>query len=78
VGSQEWGPDQIRVNTLCPSASWEGNDAAWATPGVLRAIPLGRVGHPETDVGAAVVYLAGATFVTGQTLFVDGGTGFSR
>jgi pteridine reductase len=33
---------------------------------------LGRVGSPE-DVAAAVVYLAGATFVTGSTLVVDGG-----
>jgi pteridine reductase len=40
---------------------------------------LGRVGSPE-DVAGAVVYLAGAQFVTGTTLFVDGGrllkTGF--
>jgi pteridine reductase len=33
---------------------------------------LGRVGSPQ-DVAKAVVYLAGATFVTGTTLFVDGG-----
>ena len=33
---------------------------------------LGRVGSPE-DVAAAVVYLAGAGFVTGTTLVVDGG-----
>jgi pteridine reductase len=33
---------------------------------------LGRVGSPE-DVAAAVVYLAGADFVTGTTLVVDGG-----
>jgi NAD(P)-dependent dehydrogenase (short-subunit alcohol dehydrogenase family) len=33
---------------------------------------LGRVGSPE-DVAAAVSYLAGAEFVTGTTLVVDGG-----
>jgi pteridine reductase len=33
---------------------------------------LGRVGSPD-DVANAVVYLAGAEFVTGSTLFVDGG-----
>jgi pteridine reductase len=33
---------------------------------------LGRVGSPE-DVAAAVIYLVGATFVTGTTLVVDGG-----
>jgi pteridine reductase len=41
---------------------------------------LERVGSPE-DVANAVVYLAGANFVTGSTLFVDGGrllkTGFA-
>ena len=33
---------------------------------------LGRVGTPE-DIAEAVVYLAGAEFVTGTTLVVDGG-----
>jgi pteridine reductase len=33
---------------------------------------LGRVGSPD-DVAGAVAYLAGAEFVTGTTLFVDGG-----
>ena len=33
---------------------------------------LGRIGSPE-DVAEAVVYLVGATFVTGTTIFVDGG-----
>jgi pteridine reductase len=33
---------------------------------------LGRIGSPD-DVAGAVVYLAGAGFVTGSTLFVDGG-----
>jgi pteridine reductase len=33
---------------------------------------LGRVGSPD-DVAEAVVYLVGASFVTGTTLFVDGG-----
>jgi len=33
---------------------------------------LGRIGSPD-DIASAVVYLAGAEFVTGSTLFVDGG-----
>ena len=33
---------------------------------------MGRIGTPE-DVADAIVYLIGATFVTGQILAVDGG-----
>jgi pteridine reductase len=33
---------------------------------------LGRIGSPE-DIAGAVVYLVGATFVTGSTIMVDGG-----
>jgi NAD(P)-dependent dehydrogenase (short-subunit alcohol dehydrogenase family) len=33
---------------------------------------LGRIGSPD-DIAEAVVYLAGASFVTGATLVVDGG-----
>jgi pteridine reductase len=33
---------------------------------------LGRIGSPE-DIADAIVYLVGAGFVTGSTLFVDGG-----
>lgn len=37
------------------------------------AAPLGRIGRPD-DIADAFVYLAGAGYVTGQNLFVDGGT----
>ena len=39
--------------------------------------PLHRVGTPE-DVAAAVCYLATANYVTGETLFVDGGRRSAR
>ena len=41
---------------------------------IIRAYPVGRVGHPR-DIAAAVVFLASdeAGFITGQTLAVNGG-----
>ncbi len=40
----------------------------------LQSIPLGRVGKPE-DIAAVAVFLAssGADYITGQTIYVDGG-----
>ncbi|MGV0801411.1 SDR family oxidoreductase, partial [Mycolicibacterium elephantis] len=42
---------------------------------LARRIPLGRIGDPEHDIGAAVAFLVGtqARYVTGQTLGIDGG-----
>jgi 3-oxoacyl-[acyl-carrier protein] reductase len=41
---------------------------------MTKAVPLGRLGHPE-DIAAAVVYLSASSgeWVTGQTLVVNGG-----
>lgn len=75
----EWAPHGIRVNALGP--------ALVITPGTrhiaenpelaakyAKAVPMGRIGMPEDMVGA-VVFLASeaASFVTGQTIYVDGG-----
>jgi len=71
VASREWGPDNIRVNVLCPFATSRPDRLP---PGAAEANPLGRVGDPEEDIGAMVVFLAGpGRFVNGRTLFVDGG-----
>jgi NAD(P)-dependent dehydrogenase (short-subunit alcohol dehydrogenase family) len=67
----EWGPDGIRVNVLCPFATSRPDRLP---PGAAESNPMGRVGDPEQDVGAMVVFLAGpGRFITGRTLFVDGG-----
>jgi NAD(P)-dependent dehydrogenase (short-subunit alcohol dehydrogenase family) len=73
----EWGPDNIRVNVLCPVAT---DDPSRFPPTAVSRIPLGRMGDPETDVGGTVVFLAGpaGAFMTGRTLFVDGGAGTFR
>ncbi|QNR21089.1 glucose 1-dehydrogenase [Exiguobacterium sp. Helios] len=75
----EWGPKNIRVNAIGP---WYFKtpltEALLADPTYLQDIvdvtPLGRVGELTELVGPAVFLSSDAgTYVTGQTLFVDGG-----
>jgi glucose 1-dehydrogenase len=77
--AQEVAGDAIRVNAIAPGAIRTPiNEDAWDTPEalerLLRLIPYGRIGEPD-DVARAVVWLASddADYVTGTTLFVDGG-----
>jgi NAD(P)-dependent dehydrogenase (short-subunit alcohol dehydrogenase family) len=79
VAANEWGPSNIRVNAICPVAAQDPANAPWVSDQVLATIPLGRIGDPEADIGAAVVYLVGpGSYITGQTLMVDGGAGRYR
>jgi NAD(P)-dependent dehydrogenase (short-subunit alcohol dehydrogenase family) len=42
--------------------------------GMLARIPIGRLGEPDDMVGTVLYLLsAGARFVTGQVIYVDGG-----
>jgi glucose 1-dehydrogenase len=77
--AQELAPHKIRVNAIGPGAIKTAiNRAAWETPAAeanLRTlIPYDRVGVPE-DIAKAAVWLASdeSDYVTGATLFVDGG-----
>ena len=77
--AQEFAPSKIRINSIGPGAiKTPINHSAWATPAaeqkLLELIPYGRVGVVE-DIGAAAVWLASddSDYVTGTTLFVDGG-----
>jgi NAD(P)-dependent dehydrogenase (short-subunit alcohol dehydrogenase family) len=77
--AQEAGPHGVRVLCLAPGAirtpinadAWK--DAAGQTD-LLSKIALGRVGEPE-DVARLAVVLASdvAAYVTGTSVFVDGG-----
>ncbi len=75
----ELAPMNIRVNSIAPGAiETPINTKLLNDPEKLKAllenIPLNRLGKPE-DVASAAVYLASdeAAYVTGTTLFVDGG-----
>jgi glucose 1-dehydrogenase len=77
--AQEVAPQRIRVNAIAPGAiKTRINREAWDSPEaerkLLELIPYKRVGEVE-DVAAAAVWLASdaSDYVTGQTLYVDGG-----
>src|SRR5256885_1521449 len=77
--AQEVAPYRIRVNSIGPGAIRTPiNRSAWETPeayqSLLKLIPYKRIGEPE-DIARAAVWLASdeADYITGTTLFVDGG-----
>jgi NAD(P)-dependent dehydrogenase (short-subunit alcohol dehydrogenase family) len=77
VAMLEWGIDNVRVNTICPWARsdyWDGLEER-DRAARLRRNPLRRIAEPEADIGGVVVFLASdaGSYVTGQTIHVDGG-----
>jgi len=77
--AQEVAPLKIRVNAIAPGAIRTPiNTAAWSTPeanaALMTLVAYGRIGEPE-DIARAAVWLASdeADYVTGVSLFVDGG-----
>ena len=80
--ASEFGPRGVRVNAIAPGlVRTDFARALWENPETLKAITsiaaLKRIGEPHELAGAAI-FLASeaASFVTGQTLVVDGGTTF--
>jgi NAD(P)-dependent dehydrogenase (short-subunit alcohol dehydrogenase family) len=80
TAAREWGGNGITVNCIAPgAASQRGLDFAQRDPDAFarrnaeKAIP--RLGDPETDIAPVALFLAGeeSRFVTGQTIFADGG-----
>lgn len=78
--STEWAPRGVRVNALAPTTTLTEfvqqkrieNPARFDR--LLSKIKLGRYAEPQDLVGAAIFLASGASdFVTGQTLFIDGG-----
>jgi NAD(P)-dependent dehydrogenase (short-subunit alcohol dehydrogenase family) len=74
----EWGEHGIRVNALAPTAVLTPSRSTLLQgdflKGILARIPLGRLATAD-DLTNAAVYLSSpaSDFVTGHTLFVDGG-----
>jgi len=79
VLAQEWGQYNIRVNAIAPGiVRTRFSEALWDNP-VIReraedSIALGRIVEPEELVGG-VLFLASeaSSYVTGQTIVLDGG-----
>jgi NAD(P)-dependent dehydrogenase (short-subunit alcohol dehydrogenase family) len=75
----EWAPHQINVNCVAPTfirtqqVAAMLNDANFYN-GLVARIPLGRIGEPEDVAKAALFFASPASdFITGQTLYLDGG-----
>ena len=77
--AREFGPDNVRINCIAPGlVKTDFARGLWENPENLKhstaSACLGRIGEPHEIAGAAV-YLASdaSTFMTGQTLVIDGG-----
>jgi len=77
--AQELAPKGIRVNSIAPGAiKTDINKEVWSDPEqrkkLMELIPYGRIGAPE-DIGKAAAWLASdeADYITGATIYVDGG-----
>jgi len=75
----EWGTNNIRVNCIAPGlVRTEFARALWDNPELLAQTvaryPLGRIGEPDDIAGAAIFLASDAgSFITGQTIVIDGG-----
>jgi NAD(P)-dependent dehydrogenase (short-subunit alcohol dehydrogenase family) len=76
----EYGEHNVRVNCIAPGLiRTDFARALWENPDLLKAAnattPMRRIGEPDEIAGAAIFLASAAgSYVTGQTLVVDGGT----
>jgi NAD(P)-dependent dehydrogenase (short-subunit alcohol dehydrogenase family) len=75
----EWGKRNIRANCIAPGlVRTDFARSLWENPKiyeqVIKSYPLRRIGEPDEIAGAAVFLAApSGSFITGQTIVVDGG-----
>jgi NAD(P)-dependent dehydrogenase (short-subunit alcohol dehydrogenase family) len=81
VMALEWAPYHINVNAIAPAPTMTDLNKKFFDEHPedyqerLRSIPMGRLGDPQDYVGMAIFLASKASdFVTGQTIFVDGGS----
>ncbi|MDT0295888.1 SDR family NAD(P)-dependent oxidoreductase [Mesonia ostreae] len=80
VAANEWAPEGIRVNVVCPLALTEGvknwkENRPEQYKQVANNIPLSHFGDPQKDIAPVVAFLLSedSQYMTGQTLMADGG-----
>jgi NAD(P)-dependent dehydrogenase (short-subunit alcohol dehydrogenase family) len=80
TAAREWARHQIVLNAICPAAKSASFRRVMSEHPELEsaadsANPMGRIGDPERDIAPVVAFLASddARYLTGNTLFVDGG-----
>lgn len=79
--AREWAPHGIVCNVICPAAKTAAAKRVFELNPELEASadasnPMGRMGDPEADIAPVALFLASddAAYLTGNTLFVDGGS----
>lgn len=80
TAAREWARYGICANVICPAAATTAYQAFYdANPQTAQAMaaanPMGRMGDPEKDIAGVALFLASedCRYLTGNTLFVDGG-----
>lgn len=80
TAAREWAPTGVVVNAICPGAKSAAFRRVMAEHPELEAAadasnPMGRIGDPENDIAPVALFLASddCRYLTGNTLFVDGG-----
>jgi len=81
----EWAGEGVRVNVVIPFSRTPSVEAVLSAyegveEQVLAQVPMGRWGDAEREIGRAVAFLCGpdASFITGTSLAVDGGSTYLR